>query len=142
MGVRVKLKVKSLKSGAVIDLNSLLNTGFESEDPEIILPLRVAELLGFYPTLPEGAVVKTYETAGGIVRMYYVKDGVEIQVTTDEKTSSPIRCAAVLSELETEVLLSDKTIEELKIILERPKEGIWRFRDEEKKRKSVEPQYW
>jgi len=37
MGVRIKLKVKSLKSGAVIDAHSLLNTGFESEDPEIIL---------------------------------------------------------------------------------------------------------
>lgn len=142
MGVRIKLKVKSLKSEALVDVNSLLNTGFESEDPEIILPLRVAELLGFYPALPEGAVIKTYETTGGLVRMYHVKEGVEIQAITEDRPSNPVRCAAVLSELEKEVLLSDKTIEDLEMVLERPREGLWRFRGEEKVRKSVEPQYW
>ena len=142
MGVRIKLKVKSLDSGAVVDVNSLLNTGFESEDAEVILPLRVAELLGFYPSLPKGAVVKTYETAGGLVRMYHVEEGVEIQAITEDKASNPVKCAAVISELEKEVLLSDKTIEDLEIVLERPKRGLWRFRGEQKVRKSVEPQYW
>ena len=98
--------------------------------------------MGFYPALPEGAVIKTYETAGGFVRMYHVEEGVEIQAITEDTTSNPVKCAAVLSELEKEVLLSDKTIEELKIVLERSKEGLWRFWDEEKVRKSAKPQYW
>ncbi|MBE0517509.1 MAG: hypothetical protein IBX41_09045 [Methanophagales archaeon] len=61
MGVRIKLKVKSLKSEAIVDVNALLNTGFESEDSEIIVPLRVAELLGFYPALGESYGLNDYQ---------------------------------------------------------------------------------
>ncbi|MFQ6072634.1 MAG: hypothetical protein ACE5KT_08045 [Methanosarcinales archaeon] len=142
MGVRVKLKIKSLKSDSTLELNSLLNTGFESEVPEVILPQRVAELLGLWPALPSGVVVKTYETAGGTVRLYYVDQGIEVQAITEEKSTRKIRCAAVISELEREVLLSDKVIDELEIILERPGKGLWRFREEEKVRQSEEVQYW
>lgn len=140
--VRVKLKIASVKAKASFEVNSLLNTGFGTEAPEVVVPLKVAERLGFYPELPQGAVVKAYETAGGIARMYYIADAVEIQAITEDKNSKVIKCALVISELEREVLLSDQAIDELEIVIESPGKGRWRFRDEVKVRNTAEPEYW
>ena len=43
---------------------------------------------------------------------------------------------------EREVIISDKLASALKIAIEDIGEGIWRFRDEQKLRKSYPPKYW
>ncbi|MCR6692034.1 MAG: hypothetical protein MRT15_06570 [archaeon YNP-LCB-003-016] len=48
----------------------------------------------------------------------------------------------VISHVEVEVLISDKLTEELMIAIEKPSEGIWRFRDEIVERKSERPEIW
>ena len=107
------------------------------------MPAKLAEALGFWPTLPGNAVAETYEAAGrSQLMMYYVPGAVEIQAITEDKFSKPVKCALVISEAEREVLLSDKVIDELDIIIESPGRGLWRFRDDVKTRNSVEPQYW
>lgn len=145
MGVRVKVRLTSKKEKSV-EANSLLNTGFESEEPEVLLPVRVAEILGLWPKLPDGSVVRAYETAGGTVRMPTVDKGIRIQVIAEEgeraTSSKPLICSATISEVEREVLLSDRAIEELGIVIESPGKGFWRFKDEAELRESVEPQYW
>jgi len=140
--VRIKIKINPLKGKLPFELSSLLNTGFGTEEPEVLVPVKVAEKLSFWPELPEGAVVKTYETAGGITRMYRASNAIEIQATAEGKISKPIKCHLVISEIENEVLLSDTTIEELNIIIESPAKGLWKFRDDVELRSSVEPQYW
>lgn len=49
-----------------------------------------------------------------------------------------------MSDKENEVLISDRLASKLKISIEDPAEGIWRFRDEPltKKRLSEKPKYW
>ena len=42
MGVRVKVRVKS------VDLIALVNTGYETDVPEILVPLDIAEKLGCF----------------------------------------------------------------------------------------------
>mgnify|MGYP000701642243 CR=1 FL=1 len=44
MVVRVKLKIKS-KKGEVIT-KALINSGYESEEPEILVPVNIARNLG------------------------------------------------------------------------------------------------
>jgi hypothetical protein len=141
VGVRVRVRISS-KMGSAVEAASLLNTGFESESPEVLVPVRVAEALGFWPKLPEGAVIRAYETAGGVVRMPTVEEGIEVQVVASDRITSPIKCLLVISEEEREVLLSDKAIEEFGIVIEGPGSGIWRFKDEPVLRESVAPQYW
>ncbi|MCL0041361.1 hypothetical protein M1N08_01240 [Dehalococcoidia bacterium] len=114
--MRVKLRIASVKAKASFEVNSLLNTGFGTEEPEVVVPIEVAERLSFYPKLSQGAIVKAYETAGGIARMYYIADAVEIQAITEDKNSKVIKCALVISELEREVLLSDQAIDELRVM--------------------------
>lgn len=140
--VRIRIKINSLKGKPPLEVSSLLNTGFGTEEPEVLVPVKVAEKLSFWPELPEGAMVKAYETAGGIARMYRISGAIEIQAATGDKISKPVKCSLVISEIENEVLLSDRTIEELNIIIESPAKGLWKFKDDVELRNSVEPQYW
>ncbi len=150
MGVRVKIRLKPLKRKGggkdeerEIEGVALLNAGFESEGPEAIIPTGLAEKLGLWPRLPEGTEVGTYEVAGGDkARTYYIPDCLQTQVVTEDTTSSTVKIAAVIMEGEKEILVSDKLIHAYKIVLEDAGEGIWRFRDEDKKRKSEKPAYW
>lgn len=144
MGVRVRVKLTS-KTGSSIEANSLLNTGFETEGPEILIPIRIAEALDLWPELPDGTAVRAYETAGGTVRMATIEEGVKIQVIAGEGrpgSREPLVCSATISEVEREVLLSDRAIEELGIVIESSGRGLWRFKDEAELQESVEPQYW
>ena len=140
--VRIEIKITPLKAGSSLEVNSLLNTGYGSEEPEVLIPVKVAESLTFWPKLPEGVMIKAYETPGGISRMHYLADAIEIQSITEDKISKPIKCALVISELEREVLLSDIAISKLEIVIEDAGKGLWRFKNEAKIRISVEPQYW
>lgn len=69
MVVRVKVKLKSIK-GEVITA-ALANSAFETEEPEVVLPIGVAERLGIYPRLPDGSEVEEYKGIGGtVVRVF------------------------------------------------------------------------
>jgi len=142
MGVRVRTEFASLESKSAVEANSLLNTGFESEGAMVLMPIKVAEQLGFWPQLPKSATIKPYETPGGVARLYTISDAVEIRVLTEDRISEPVKCALLISEVEREVLLSDIAIGELRIVIEDAGRGLWRFRGEEKARESMEAQYW
>jgi len=45
MGVRVRLRIKS--AGKTVETTALVNTGFETEQPEILLPANLAENWAF-----------------------------------------------------------------------------------------------
>jgi len=47
---------------------------------------------------------------------------------------------AVISPIEVEVLVSDRLTDELMIVIEKPGEGLWRFRDENIERKGERPE--
>ncbi|MEM0024310.1 MAG: hypothetical protein QXM80_02495 [Thermofilaceae archaeon] len=66
--VRVRVRLKALKGrrGEVVKSVAVANAGYESEGPEVVIPVRVAERLGLWPKLPEGTEVQAYEVAGGL----------------------------------------------------------------------------
>jgi predicted aspartyl protease len=70
MGVRVKVRIKY--RDASLDLIALVNTGYETDVPEILVPVSVAEKLGLLPKLPEGTIIETYKTASGFMRVHRV----------------------------------------------------------------------
>jgi hypothetical protein len=137
MAVRIKLRLRYC--GKVLETSALVNTGFETPNPQILLPIKVAERLSLWPELPKDTLVEIYDTAGGPVRVYRVRNAVNVEIP--EKGISVI-ADAVISHTEVEVLISDKLADELMIVIERPGEGIWRFRDENILRKSEKPEIW
>ncbi len=52
MVVRVLLRLSA--GSASIEVPAIVNTGFESDVPEVIVPEKVAEDLGLYPECPLG----------------------------------------------------------------------------------------
>lgn len=73
----VRVKLKAVKGETVTA--ALANLGIETEEPEAILPIRVAERLGIYPKLPSGSEIEEYKGVGGaVMRIFVVKNMVNI----------------------------------------------------------------
>jgi len=69
-----------------------------------------------------------------------IEDCLEVQVVAEDAASDPVRAAVM--EGESEILMSDASISAHRIVIEDPKRGLWRFRGEEKLRRSESPEYW
>ncbi len=138
MPVRVKVEIKS--KGSRVVTSALLNTGFTTLEPEVLVPKKLAEKLSLWPP-PENSILESISTAGGEVLSYIVPKSIEVKVLASKAASESIVCNAIVSMHEREVLLSDALIEELKIEIISPKTGIWRFRGRPEEG-SVRPEYW
>jgi len=139
MAVRVRLKLKSRTTGRELRVNALVCSGFETFKPQLLVPARVAEMLGLWPLISRDYVVKDYMTAGGPTRMYLLVDEAEVSVDVEYATDAVIS-DLVISTIEDEVLISDKLAGKLGIVVYDFAEGIWRLKTdpEDVRRKSVE----
>ncbi len=135
MPVRVRVKLESLRSNNSLVVSALLNTGFTSDELDIHLPRDVAEKLNLWPP-PNDASLEVLDTAGGEVLSYLIPRAVKLTVVEEDRVSKSIVCNALISLHEREVLLSDAVIEELEIEILSPKTGLWRFKGEDKVRRS------
>jgi len=132
MAVRVKVRVRS--GGNEIIGYALVNSGYETDSPELLVPSEMAEALGVYPNVKE-AVVERYRAVGGSeVRMLRLREAGEVEVLAEGRSSQPVRCDLVVSEGEDELIISDKLASKLGIVIIDPGEGVWCFRDELGKR--------
>ena len=131
MGVRVRLRIEYGNSS--VDVIALVNTGYETDVPEVLVPVEVAEKLGLWPKLPENTVIETYKTASGLMRVYRV-GGAKVSLVAEDIKPKPIDTYIVISEYTDEVLMSDQLVSRLEIIIEDPARGLWRLRGESKVR--------
>ena len=75
--VRVGVMLKSLRSGVIGEFLALLNTGFISDELDLIIPRRIAEKLNLWPP-PKGSTMELLDTVGGEVIAYRIPDSVEL----------------------------------------------------------------
>jgi len=143
MAVRIKLRIRSKSTGKEVTVNALVNSGFETISPQILVPLKVAEELRLWPLPRERYEVREYDTAGGLIRNYVIKDEAEVSVLVEHEVN-PVVSDVVISPIEREVLISDKLAGKLGLIVYDFAEGIWSLRSDppDIKRKSVSPQRW
>lgn len=133
MGVRVKVEVEY--GGKRVAAVALVNTGFEGDVPEILIPVDLAERLGVWPRLPEGTVIESYRTASGIMRVYRIP-GAGVRLVTEEGVKDPVGSFIVVAEYADEALINDQLISAMGIVIEDPAKGLWRLRGEDKVRRS------
>ena len=146
MPVRVRIRIKPLKGtkvGDVVESTALLNTGYTGSSNEIMIPVRLSEIIGLWPP-PMDAVESTYETAGGPARFFVVKKGAGLMVIEESDTPRELVVDIVVSPMEREVLLSDVVISGLEMIILDAYKGHWRFRSdpEDRVRRSARPELW
>jgi hypothetical protein len=138
MAVRIRVRISSSR-GSEATFTAIAKTGFESDEPEIIISEHLAERLGFYPRLPEGTEVEEYRSVGGRFRAYRIPGLAEIFAETSNKIVGPVDVTVTIVPGEDEALLSDKLIDSLGIELIEAGKGLWRFRGEVDLRKSEPP---
>lgn len=143
MPVRVKLRLRSLVSNCVIETSALINSGFTTERPQLLIPRKLAEELGLWP-LPPQALIVELATAGGPIRNYLIPEALEVQVVEPDKCSRVVKADVIISNIEDEVLVNDILSEELGIVLLGIASGKWRFMDDppSKVRRSYPPRIW
>jgi predicted aspartyl protease len=126
VGVRVRVRIKY--SGKSVDLIALVNTGYETDVPEILIPVDIAEKLGLWPKLPDDTSVETYRTASGLMKVYRV-GGANISLLIDDMEVRSTETYVVISEHMDEALISDQLTSKLDIVIEDPAKGLWRLRE-------------
>ena len=126
MVVKVRLRIKG-RSGQV-ELPALVNSGFEANEPQLVLPIEIAQELGL---LEEARMLEAFEVAGGGRALgYRVIRPVEVELVLGDR--EPVRALASVTVMpgESEAVISDFLASELGIVLLDIKRGLWCLRDE------------
>ena len=135
MAVRVRLRIR--KSEREILTTALVNTGFESDEPQLIIPLRLAEALGL--THGRASIEEFSVAGGGAVSGYRLEEPLDIELMLEDRPPVAMRVPITILPRETEVIMSDCLASELGIVVPDPWRGLWCLRDEigRKERRSV-----
>ena len=137
----MKIEVKCRKTGATVTTAALVNSGYEVEEPEILLPRRLAEFIGLDLKPPRARTV-VYETAVGLYHLVFVPKAVDIHLVEASRRAEAVNVS--VSDSEREVLISDMLAGVLGIQLLDIGRGYWRVKEDppDLVRMSVEPEYW
>jgi hypothetical protein len=143
MAVRVRLRLRSRTSQQSAEVAALVNSGFEAETPQLLIPVPLARQISLYPPPITSSIIEV-GTAGGPSRVLLVRDALDVWVLAGDREVGPRQADAIISPIEEEVLISDKLAEELGLVLLAIGSGKWRFADDppDKVRYSEKPQYW
>jgi hypothetical protein len=130
-GVAIRLRIRLVREGKSVDVVAPISSGYETREPEVLLPVAIATQLSIYPRLPEGAIVKEYKLAdGSITKLIKVSRAVQIYVVEEDRVVEPVEASLVIAEKAEEVLISDKLAGKLGIVALDFGEGLRCFRDE------------
>jgi len=93
LAVRVRLRIKG-KSGE-IETSALVNSGFEAEEPQLIIPLSLAERLNLASLEVD---IEDFNVAGGgRVSGYRIRENLKVELITEDR--NPIKAEALATAL-------------------------------------------
>jgi len=124
MAVRVRLRLS--RGDRVVEAPALVNSGYEADSPQLMVPIEVARSLGLWP--PLSAREEVFETAGGPLKVWVLRRSATAQVVAGDAASRAVEVDVVASPLADEPLISDVLAGELEIAVEDFAKGLWRFR--------------
>jgi len=135
--VAVRVKLRIMRENNVIETIALINSGYEADSPQLMIPLTLAKTIGVWPPPPDSREA-IFETAGGPVKVWVIKSSARVRVVASDTESKEVEVDLVISPLIDEPLISDILAGRLEIAVEDFAEGLWRFKWEpvEKLRKS------
>ncbi len=137
----MRLRTREGKEEVII---ALVNSGFESDTPQLLLPISLAKRLELWDkALIEGRI-QLFGTVAGPTRLYILPSSIYVSILEDDYETQPVLSDVVISDVEREALISDYLAGSLGIIVEDFRNGIWRISTDpnSKVRRSYKPQYW
>lgn len=139
MAVRVRVEFTG-RVGRVLGCVALLNGGFESLRPTVLLPAAAAVHVLARP-LAKARRIRV-EVACGETSLWTVQEHLMGCVVTRDRRGRAIRFHVLVAEGEREVLVSDSAIDALGVEIKSFGKGLWRFRRQRRLRRSEDPQRW
>lgn len=139
MGVRVKVRLR--RGSRAVETSALVNSGFESEEPEIVVPPALAQAIGLEPS----AEVSSYSVAGGgLASAFRAKGPLTVRLVLGDAETGEVDAVASIMPGESEVIISDRLAHELGIVILDPYTGEWCLRSElgSRVRRSARPEHW
>lgn len=125
MAVRVKLRIE--RSDRSAEAVALVNSGYEADTPQLMIPTGLARELGLWPPPPDSRE-EVFDTAGGPLRVWIIRGAATVWVVAGDVESTRVKADLVISPLADEPLISDALAEMLEIVVEGFWRGLWRFR--------------
>ncbi|RLF19411.1 MAG: hypothetical protein DRZ82_05920 [Thermoprotei archaeon] len=131
--VRVRIRV----GDRVVEGSALLNSGFESDEPDIVIPMDLARLLDLWP--PRSTATAILDTGGGETVNPYYRACAELELVLGDREPKKVKVNVIVNPYVDEVVISDYVASEFGVILLDFKKGLWRLKDDppEKVRKSI-----
>ncbi len=126
MVVRVPVKLKVGERS--VEVPALLNSGYGSDEPDVMIPVSVAEELGLWP--PRDFRLEEVETAGGRIRIFSYPRRGKVRLILGRENEPEIECNLVVNPCISEVLLSDYVIDELGVVVVSFRRGLWRHKED------------
>ncbi|MCL7401842.1 MAG: hypothetical protein LZ168_03540 [Thaumarchaeota archaeon] len=127
----IRLRLKLVKESNSVEVTALVNSGFETLEPEILVPSDIARNLSLYPQLPQGAMVKEYKLAdGSSSKLIKISKIISVYAVEEDRMIGPVESSLTIAEKAEEPLISDKLAGKLGIVALDFGEGLWCFKDE------------
>ncbi len=126
MAVRVKVRIAL--GGHSVQVVAIANTGFETDDAQLLLPVAIGKHLR--GTRASKATPIRYATAGGM-GLSLVPIGIgSVRALVPDRQTPAVDARILVSQDETEIVMNDVLVEALGLVLLKPGHGIWRFLDD------------
>lgn len=130
MAIRLRVRLTSIMGKTVVT-KALVTTGYETSEPEILIPRNIAEDLELLPKLPSGSQFVDYRLADGTVtKLILIPSAVQIWVIENDREVGGVTANVAISDRADEALLSDKLSSKLGIVILDIGDGLWCFKDE------------
>ncbi len=126
MACRVRVEIK--RGDRRVEAVALVNSGFETDEPDIVIPVNVARNLGLWP--PSGSDVAMLDTGGGETVNPYYRECANLRLLLEDREAPVVRVNVIVNPYVDEVVISDYVSSVLGIVLLDLREGLWRLRDD------------
>ncbi|ADN49698.1 hypothetical protein [Vulcanisaeta distributa] len=93
MAVRVRVRLRSGSRDVVT--SAVINTGFETDTPNIAIPTPLARMLGLWPL--SGGELISLETGGGETEAYLVNNALSLSLELEDRVVGPIMVNAIIN---------------------------------------------
>jgi hypothetical protein len=120
---RVRIRLSTDKT---VETSALVNSGFESDDPDVVIPVELARKLNLWPPHPNSELTELGTGGGDVIAPYYAAAAL-LELISEGKTLKKLKVNIIVNPHVDEVILSDAVAGELGIVLLDLKRGLWRL---------------